>query len=969
MKTNQAPQIDGVLDDACWKSAAQAVDFMILSSNLSLPVKALKQTRGMFAYDEKNFYFAVECEEPDPGQLRATSVRDGDVWGDDSVELFFDVTGKRTDYVQLIVNSKGVFYDGDKQGPSWNSNANIKARVGEKAWWVEGAVPLNSFGVEGRRNGQIWNINIGRNDRVAGITSSWVFLGGGGFANLEKFVAMTFSAAAARTRTFSHYEKAKAFGLVENPDFSASPDEPSKPNRWALGESASYDGRAVEKGLLETIAEIPVAIHNLNGKTLRAIAYVKNICGFSVQFRYQDARQREAVASCELPLTDGKFALVRTSIRLPTDAKLIDRIRLLAKGGQQAAGCAYLQLEQPKTMTFAYNNPDGDITANDQAVFYPAVPETGVCQTMPLPLMWTSWHTFKDTATRGTCQYLSSVDRKYRLILDVPDGVQLSSFNEFLDFYVIASVKKEPIKRQSQDYIRYTLSTALPFYGLDMNFLTTLPAGKERVGYYQLRWEGGQSRECQILFKTIQLPKVRLPKRLMTGIHIMTGEGNFQGKMPEVLERENYGNYAEHLKNLGFNTVILWVPEWRGGAFARATPKLDAFVAHLKKNGIRVIGEHGVFGCWKRPLKPEESVVYLDGKGSSIMCPSYRGELYQDEKQVTATLASHGMSEVDWDWELYNYFESKVCFCRRCKDKFQQYLREKYPDVKYVDPQVFESGGNGPLHEKWLRFKDDLVMDWIDDFRNALAGKLKERPGGERASLGLCCLPTGFDWNRISKHVERMSPMLYAYYGTRPEPTVRSVGDDTYAFYQAMDSDPKKLAPTLAPGNSQEVPASGANAKVPDNEMVYPRIGMKYQILEVIAGGAGGFSLYYWAAMDGMAFKYVAEAINMIAPVEDIILDGRLEDVKPGIPSVKVRKIRHPKGVVLFVSEYSLDPLELKLTEEVAQEARVIDLDTGESVARLTPGHAEFQVTLDKERARLFFIGNPKHITLTRKDG
>jgi len=138
---------------------------------------------------------------------------------------------------------------------------------------------------------------------------------------------------------------------------------------------------------------------------------------------------------------------------------------------------------------------------------------------------------------------------------------------------------------------------------------------------------------------------------------------------------------------------------------------------------------------------------------------------------------------------------------------------------------------------------------------------------------------------------------------------------------------------------------------------------MKYQLLEVLASGAKGLFFWGYTALDALDMKYIAEVVKMVKPVEDIIMDG--EPIKEGKirdlnKNTFVKGIKSEKGTIILVSEYSQIPKEANIEYKVKGRNYVIDLDTGKVIAELTPGKPLFKVTLDKERARLFYVGGKR---------
>lgn len=157
------PNLDGVLDDACWAAATAVEDFApfirVPGSNVGTIVRACA--------DEKAIYFAFECIEPTTEGLRAAAEgRDGRVWADDSVELFLDTNRDRRSYYQFIVNPAGVVFDQDTgaeglAGPEWDGPITVGTKVSADRWFAE-----VRLGLEGLRlaeaDGSRWGANFAR---------------------------------------------------------------------------------------------------------------------------------------------------------------------------------------------------------------------------------------------------------------------------------------------------------------------------------------------------------------------------------------------------------------------------------------------------------------------------------------------------------------------------------------------------------------------------------------------------------------------------------------------------------------------------------------------------------------------------------------------------------------------------------------------------------------------------------------
>ena len=149
--------IDGKLDEACWQKRAVKLKLQ------NLPGEADGKSPDTFVHfteDQDNFYVAFQCREPEQRLIEQTSKRAKDdlgIWSDNSVEVFLNPKGNRTDYYQIMINSAGSIsdqfckkigasFDGNK---TWDSNAEFKIGFSAGMWTLEMAIPKKSMpGIE-----------------------------------------------------------------------------------------------------------------------------------------------------------------------------------------------------------------------------------------------------------------------------------------------------------------------------------------------------------------------------------------------------------------------------------------------------------------------------------------------------------------------------------------------------------------------------------------------------------------------------------------------------------------------------------------------------------------------------------------------------------------------------------------------------------------------------------------------------
>jgi hypothetical protein len=180
-QTAAPPRLDGKLDDACW-SGAPAVTAFVRNDGKG---PAGQQTRAWVAYDAKALYVALDCRESQPETVVALVNQDGgEVWRDDSAEVFLDPEHGHQKLTQFVVNTLG----NRTPGSGWD------AAVGRTptGWVMEVAIP---FAGSPPQPGDMWGLNLCRTrpsrPQAEPEFSSWVCTEGS-FHRPEKFGHLVF---------------------------------------------------------------------------------------------------------------------------------------------------------------------------------------------------------------------------------------------------------------------------------------------------------------------------------------------------------------------------------------------------------------------------------------------------------------------------------------------------------------------------------------------------------------------------------------------------------------------------------------------------------------------------------------------------------------------------------------------------------------------------------------------------------
>lgn len=162
-------KIDGVLNEEAWKHPEKiGIDYEWTPGDATTPPV---KTDVMVTFDEKNFYIAFVCYDPDPKKIRA-HLMDRDSINtfiqDDHISFMLDTFNDERRAFQFRVNPLGVQADAifsEMEGYedfSWDAIWSSAGKITNFGYVVEVAIPLNQLRFPKDKGVQTWGIEADR---------------------------------------------------------------------------------------------------------------------------------------------------------------------------------------------------------------------------------------------------------------------------------------------------------------------------------------------------------------------------------------------------------------------------------------------------------------------------------------------------------------------------------------------------------------------------------------------------------------------------------------------------------------------------------------------------------------------------------------------------------------------------------------------------------------------------------------
>ena len=457
------------------------------------------------------------------------------------------------------------------------------------------------------------------------------------------------------------------------------------------------------------------------------------------------------------------------------------------------------------------------------------------------------------------------------LELDLPEGV----------IAVTKGVKEEKYTdKNGQKRVKLTAKVApRPWSGTmlkELFFKVTkeIPAGSK--AYFTSYSEGVEPIKQVFPFRTVEIAPVPTLKRIHVSLAWMGDQ-----------EARAFPEFFKSWKTLGFNAVNGF-PRYFD---APTQPQREAFFKEVRRQGMKVVMTDSPIHAMPGKGKKGHEMNCLVNDVVAV-CPSYTGEFHKKEAdRIRDCVVKSKPDYIFFDIEAFYSSHATAKRCPRC------IAAMKAAGMTSMDA-----------------FTKKIVAEKIADFQNAV------KLGAEQA--GIKCPPIGLygrgpgkidrsqlvmDWDQLyPRSITISQPSLYV--GERPW----LVQERIRMTHKLMKN--RDIIPWLTAGTYGDI---------------RPQF-VEYIALETLLNGGGGFTYYaYWDFDNALDYAHMANALRMIAPYEDLIMDGELVEIK--VNGVDTSAIRKGNEMLLLVGNYRQPDMNVTVALPFNKVEVIKDLRNGET--------------------------------------
>ena len=180
-RATAAIKIDGKLDDAAWKDAPIATNFVELRPVAFRKETEANRTEVFFLYNDQGIYIGGYCHEKTKDSIQTELIGRDNFGGNDFIGVIFDTYNDKINGFEYFLTPLNEQMDakqapsgsnGDSEDFTWNSVWKSGTSIVNDGWTFEFFIPYSAIRFS-KKNKQDWGLNIVRRRQKSGQQLFW----------------------------------------------------------------------------------------------------------------------------------------------------------------------------------------------------------------------------------------------------------------------------------------------------------------------------------------------------------------------------------------------------------------------------------------------------------------------------------------------------------------------------------------------------------------------------------------------------------------------------------------------------------------------------------------------------------------------------------------------------------------------------------------------------------------------------
>lgn len=457
------------------------------------------------------------------------------------------------------------------------------------------------------------------------------------------------------------------------------------------------------------------------------------------------------------------------------------------------------------------------------------------------------------------------------LELDLPSGVTA----------ITPKAQKEEVytDKNGKKRVKITMKAVRrPWSGTmlqEMFFKVTGSIAANEKAYFTSYSKGVEPIRQEFPFHVIDIAPVPQLKRLHVSLAWM-GDN----------DARKYPEFFKAWKTIGFNAVNGF-PRYFG---SRDKAAREAFFAKVRENGMKVVMTDSPIHAMPGKDKKGHEMNCLNNTIVAV-CPSYKGDFHKKEaERIKNCVVISKPDYVFFDIEAFYNSHTTAKKCSRC-----------LAAMKAAKMTSMDDFTKKVVAEKLADFHDAVVRGAKEiNIKTPPIGLYGKGPGTRDLSQPV------LKWELLyPQSIAISQPSLYV--GERPWIVQERIRKTSKLLKN------RNIIPWLTAGTYGEI---------------RPQF-VEYIALEALLNGAGGMTYYaYWDFDTPREYAALAKALRMIAPYEDLLMDGELVEIP--VKGVDTSAIRKGNEMLLLVGNYRRPDMNVSIRLPFKKVEAITDLRDGE---------------------------------------